>query len=260
MKPLCWNLQTLPRPTLENGARRRLTIMLSLLVAFASVSNQAGAAHPLRYKLDVQLDPGRHHVAATALVSLQIEEGESVLSFGLHETFRIAECAVNGNPARCTRAQPSAEGAAPTSREVTVQLPEALGHGSVDLEIRYDGVIRNMPGWGTPDVEGPFQDDTAGPDRVELALYSNWYPVFAFGPVFDVEMTVTIPAGWIVTCLGQKLDQRDSPDETTTRWQAQSVNDVLIIASPGLRTMDIETAAGRVRIHHTRLPETCGMP
>jgi hypothetical protein len=33
------------------------------------------------------------------------------------------------------------------------------------------------------------------------------------------------------------------------------VNDVVVVASPRLRSRDIETSAGRVLIHHTRLPE-----
>ena len=31
------------------------------------------------------------------------------------------------------------------------------------------------------------------PDRVELALYSSWYPSFGFGPTFDVEMDLAFP-------------------------------------------------------------------
>jgi len=239
----------------RDGPRRQLSLVMPLLLVFLSVSIPAGAAKPLRYELDVQLDPGRQHIAVTGQVSLQIEEGESVLSFHLHETFLVAECAVNGVPAHCTRARPALPGAVPTSRQVTVELPEAVDRGPLDLEIRYHGVIRNLPGWGDPAAEGPFQDDSAGPDRVELALYSSWYPFFAFGPTFSVEMDVALPRGWVVTCLGREVNRRELQDEATTRWKAQSVNDVLIIASPRFRSMDVETAAGRVQILHTRLPE-----
>ena len=45
--------------------------------------------------------------------------------------------------------------------------------------------------WGEPDTEGPFMDDAAGPDRVELALYSSWYPSFGFGLSYDVDLDVT---------------------------------------------------------------------
>jgi hypothetical protein len=31
-------------------------------------------------------------------------------------------------------------------------------------------------------------DDAAGPDRVELALYSSWYPSFGFGLTYDVTL------------------------------------------------------------------------
>jgi hypothetical protein len=187
-------------------------------------------------------------------VSVQVEEGASTLLFGLYETFRIAECAIGGEPVRCARVEPASPGAS-SGREVALTLPEAAAGGLVELDIRYEGAIQNRPGWGEPDAEGPFLDDSAGPDRIELALYSNWYPFLGFGPTFDVEMEVAAPPGWVVTAIGEERP-RPAGDGTKTRWEARAVNDVVIVASLELRSRDVETAAGRVRIHHTSLPES----
>ena len=241
---------------MRDRTSKRLGPTLWVLLAMMGLVAPARAAQPRRYELDVRLDPEHRHVAVTGRVSVEVKPGESTLSFRLHETFRIAECAIAGEPARCARVEPDSPGNARTSRDVTVPLPEGAAHGLVELEIRYDGAVQNRPGWGQPGAEGPFLDDSAGPDRVELAVYSNWYPSFGYGPVFDVALQVTMPRGWVVTSLGERRGHRESQEETTTRWEARSVSDVLIIASPMLRSKDIETAAGRVRTHHTRLPES----
>jgi hypothetical protein len=92
----------------------------------------------------------------------------------------------------------------------------------VHLEIRYEGRLRSLPGWGQPHAEGPFMDDALGPDRVELALYSAWYPSFGFGPTFDVDMDLAIPAA------GSHPHWRERPSESpaeTTTLEARSVND-----------------------------------
>jgi hypothetical protein len=125
----------------------------------------------------------------------------------------------------------------------------------VRLGIRYEGTLRRLPGWGEPNADGPFMDDALGPDRVELALYSAWYPSFGFGPTFDVDLDLAIPRGFGVACIGSERERRESPAETKARWEARSVNDVVVVASPRLRTKEIGDAAGRVLIHHTRLPE-----
>jgi hypothetical protein len=228
----------------------------ALLLAVAAVcASRPADAQPERYVLYVRLDPERGHLSASARVSVRLAEGASAISFDLHETFRILECTVDGEPVRCARVEPPPPGGAPTSRRVTAALPSGRGRELVHLEIRYEGRLRNLPSWGQPDAQGPFMDDALGPDRVELALYSAWYPSFGFGPTFDVDMDLAIPRGWGVTCIGVKRDRRESSSETTMRWEARSVNDVVVVASPRLRSKDIETSAGRVLIHHTRLPE-----
>jgi hypothetical protein len=232
----------------------RVGSVLFVAVAVVCASRPAGA-QPKGYVLDVRLDPEHGHLGASARVSVRLADGASALSFDLHETFRILECTVNGEPVRCARVEPPPGEGAPASRRVTATLPSGPRRELVRLEIRYEGRLRNLPSWGQPDAAGPFMDDALGPDRVELALYSAWYPSFGFGPTFDVDMDVAIPRGWGVTCIGRERGRRESREETTTRWEARSVNDVVVVASPRLRSKDIDTPAGRVLIHHTRLPE-----
>jgi hypothetical protein len=237
-----------------DGIGGRVGSALFLAVAIVCASRPADA-QPERYVLDVRLDPERGHLSVSGWVWVRLAEGASAISFDLHETFRILECAVDGEPVRCARVEPSPSGGAPTTRGVTAELPTGTRRELAELEIRYEGRLRNLPSWGQPDAEGPFSDDALGPDRVELALYSAWYPSFGFGPTFDVDMDLAIPPGWGVTGIGLERDRRESPAQTTMRREARSVNDVVVIASPRLRSKGIETSAGRVLIHHTRLPE-----
>ena len=234
------------------GTRIASAMALTAAVVFSS---RPAAAQPERYVLDVRLDPERGHLSASARVSVRLAEGASAISFDLHETFRILECTVDREPVRCARVEPARSEGAPTSRGVRAGLPSRTRQELVDLEIRYEGRLRSLPSWGQPHAEGPFMDDALGPDRVELALYSAWYPSFGFGPTFDVDMNLAIPGGWAVTCIGRERERQASPAETRMRWEARSVNDVVVVASPRLRSKEIETATGRVLIHHTRLPE-----
>jgi aminopeptidase N len=224
------------------------------LAVWAVCAPRPAGAQPERYVLDVRVDPERGHLSASARVSVQVADGASSISFDLHETFRILECAVDERPVRCTRTEPPPPGGAPASRKLTVELPSGSRRDLVHLAIRYEGKLRNLPSWGQPDAQGPFMDDALTPDRVELALYSAWYPSFGFGPTFDVDLDLAIPRGWGFTCIGVERHRQESSTETRTRWEARSVNDVVVVASPRLRSKEIETPAGRVVMHHTRLP------
>jgi len=240
----------------RDGPGQSLALALPFLLAVVGLSSPAEGARPKRYALAVRINPDRRHLAVSGHVSVQLEKGESAFSFELHDAFHIARCAIDGEPERCTPVQPVPEGGATVSRRITVELPKGVGGDLVDLEIAYAGELRDRPSWGTPGANGPFMDDAVGPDRVELALYSSWYPSFGFGPTYDVEVDVTVPRGWSVACIGGEEERRETAEETTTRWTARSVNDVVIVGSPQLRSKDITTSAGRVRISHTRLPET----
>jgi hypothetical protein len=238
----------------SDGIGGRIGSALILAAALACAPGSA-AAQPQRYVLDVRLDPEHGHLSASARVSVRLAEGASAISFDLHETFRILECSVDGEPVRCARAEPPPPGGTLPSRGVRAGLPSGTAREIVQLGIRYEGRLRSLPCWGQPNAEGPFMDDALGPDRAELALYSAWYPSFGFGPTFDVDMDLAIPRSWGVTGIGQERDRRHSPAETTMRREARAVNDIVVVASPRLRSKEIETPAGRVLIHHTRLPE-----
>jgi len=235
---------------------RSPALALPFLLAVVGLAAPAEGARPKRYALDVRVNPETRHVGVTGRVSVQLDKGESAFSFELHDAFRIGTCTIDGQSERCSPVQPGPEGGTTVSRRITVQLPKGVRGNLVDLEIAYAGEVRDRPSWGTPGADGPFMDDAVGPDRVELALYSSWYPSFGFGPTYDVELRVTVPRGWSVACIGDEEERHEAPEGTTTRWAAPSVNDVVIVGSPQLRSKDVTTSAGRVRISHTRLPET----
>lgn len=234
---------------------RPIALGVLFVVAVAWVV-PAEAATPRRYELEVGIEPDRRQVSVSGRVSVQVTEDESTFSFDLHRTFRIVQCTINSEPARCEPAEPA--GTSGISRRIAVHVPDSVPRGEVDLEIRYHGVLQDRPSWGEPDAEGPFMDDAAGPDRVELAVYSSWYPSFGFGSTYGVDLDVTLPRGWGVACIGGGVDDGGETAEETrtrTRCAAQAVNDLVIVASPRLRHEDVATAAGRVRVYHTRLPE-----
>jgi hypothetical protein len=199
-----------------------------LLLAAAFLTTAAEAATPLGYELEVGVDPNRRQVDVTGRVSVRLNEDETTFSFGLHQTFRILECAIDGKPARCDPREASPSGSG-MSRTVTVQVPKSAIGRKVDLEIRYGGQLRDCPSWGEP-------------DRLELALYSSWYPSFGFGHTYDVKLDVTMPKDWSIVCIGREVSRRGTEEGTTTRWEAHDVNDVVIVGSPKLRAKDVKTA------------------
>jgi hypothetical protein len=193
--------------------------------------------------------------ARASLVLDREDPSAGSISFDLHETFRIGTVRLNGRPAEFTSTPNAPIRVQPASRRIRVVVPGENSGKSLTLEVDYGGKLKEIPEWGSrPDQEFGL-DDRIGPERVELASYSCWYPFWRYGERFDVDLAVTLPADWTVTSGGDKTGERREGGRRITRWRAERDLDIVIIASPALKVETVRSDAGEVRLFYTRLPE-----
>jgi hypothetical protein len=235
----------------------RLAVSALGLLAIAA---PAGASHPLQplsYTLAVDIDPaaGRVDVSGEMLLHRGSSEARS-LELRLHETFSVWALRLDGREVEPTVEHRGASRLQPAACILVVELPENAGD-NLRLEIEYGGALRRLPQFGTAAAEqaGLALDDTVSAERVELASYSAWYPgVGGFGPRFDADLTVSLPAGWTVVSVGEPAERSEADGRSRSRWTAAGVQDLVILASPAFREERIEKSGAAVEIYATNLP------
>lgn len=162
-----------------------------------------------RYALDVQLDPARHQLAATADIALVTrKERLTKLNFSLSPEFTVD--AITQGTASLRYEQ--------RNDLIEVQLSQALDRAHEQtLRIRYRRRSPSGSGEGLPSV-------LAGGDRIDpsgtyLRSEARWYP--ATGELdfrAPVAITVTVPRGYAVVSVGGLQSITKRGDEATFRW------------------------------------------
>lgn len=227
-------------------------------IATAADSETLSRVGPEHYNIAVEIVPGQGFLQASAAIRLFLEPpAPPTLSFYLHETFRIDELALNGHkvPFSMTPAPP--EKLYPARQRVDIQLNKQTGATpQIDLFIRYGGVLKKMPQWGLQKPGKYSMDDSIGPDRVELAAYSGWYPQWPGKHWFSLELEVTVPANWKTVASGERTATRVEKNRIHTIWASPRNQDLVIVASPDFKEIQIPAGSefGTISVFHTRLP------
>lgn len=216
-------------------------------------SSMVFSAMPASYTLDIEIIPADGAISVSGQVDVLLEDAsQRHLEFSLHETFSISALAVDRIPVDFEVIESQATGFAEASNTIRVRLPGDRSRRELELSFAYEGRMSDFPQFGTPDSGPVTLDDEISAERVELSLYSAWFPSFGFGARFDSDLTIRpLPEGWTMACIGQSREE----SETFTRCQGLGVNDLVIVASPGLRVETVQTPAGSLRIYHTALPQ-----
>jgi aminopeptidase N len=235
----------------------RLTAVVSILLLVAATIVAAGDLEPVAYDLSVDIDPpaGAIEVAGTVTVR-RPPDYDDPIELLLHDTFAVRQLRVDGRPVDHSLQTGGSSRLQPAARTVRIDVPKKAGP-TLGIEIAYGGVLRRLPEFGTEAAQqtGAALDDAVTEDRVELASYSTWYPVaVAYGPRFDAELTIGLPAGWTVVSVGEPVGDSSSDGRVRSKWAAREVQDLVILASPSFEVERVEQGNAVVEIFSTELP------
>jgi hypothetical protein len=198
--------------------------------------------------------PDSGKILVSGFVSIELEHpAQSELVFDLHRTFSISSLFVNGDLVKYEFLEGEPTFIGPASRRVRVSLPPDNADQTIKMSISYGGEFPDYPEYGTSMDADFYLDDEISPQRVELSLYSAWYPSFGFGERYNSELTIrSLPENWKIACIGQ--EQQES--ESGFTCLGQGVNDLVIVASPDFKIESLDTPGGEVIVYHTDLPES----
>ena len=238
------------------GMRSLRRFVFILLLAVPAILSAEKKQNVLAYDLKVSVEPDNGTIAVQGQVDVPLNDTTaSAMQFNLHETMEIKKLLINGKAA--TFAYTPAEGSysLPASRGVVVNLPAAPSSSGVRMEIAYEGHFKVLPEFGaSPDMRHSM-DDQINSRMIELAAYSSWYPQFKFGQPLKAKLTLSLPQNWISICSGKRIGDHQEAGRATTRWISSNDTDIVILASPDYRVMQLKESGVSVEIYHTQMPE-----
>jgi predicted negative regulator of RcsB-dependent stress response len=176
-----------------------LTRLAGLLACALLAALPVAAQHPERpalavtgYKIDAELDPATHRIAATVTVDFTAPETIEVASFGFHPALRIAK--ITAEDGKLLTGERSADGTV----RVTPGSPFVRGQVN-HWTFAYDGTI-------TGNEDGPIEGLklAAIQEPVSYLLYAaRWFPTVGYMTNrFTAEMHIRVPQGMRVFASG----------------------------------------------------------
>jgi hypothetical protein len=169
-----------------------LAALLTLPLAAQRIERPALAVN--NYKIDAELDPATHHLAATVTVDFTAPESLDVASFGFHPALHIAK--ITSDDGQTLTGERSADGA------VRVIPPTPFVRGQVcHWTFVYDGVLSG-------NEDGPVEGLrlAAIQEPISYLLYAaRWIPQSGFMTNrFTAEMHIRVPEGIKVIASGPR--------------------------------------------------------
>jgi len=231
------------------------SIALLFVVAFALAAQSAAA--DMRYTLKAEIEPSAGTVAVTGTIAVPVAEDASQVSFALHRTFEISRLAIAGKHAAFAYKAIEPTPFNPATRDVVVTLPRgAARNGAVTMGITYAGKLAELPEWGAAPQGTLSMDDQVNARLVQLASYSSWYPQFgAFGRRFGVDLTVSMPKGWVAVSSGAKTMLSSANGREVTQWQSSNNFDIVISAAPNFRRVVEPAGDAAIEVYYTDMPD-----
>jgi hypothetical protein len=212
-----------------------MTMRRIILTASAALLAAPGTARPQplpHYALRVELDPAAHALRVRGSLS---GLGDSLRTIFLNQSFRVQRLAVDGRAVKAVF-----DRAAAPPPYVSVARPLVLGRAASRLDFAYSGNIADT----IDDV------NMLGPDLVELASYSGWFPFAPELTRFTYDLTVILPAGYMLTGAGRLADDTPRGGRRTVRLTSTvPAFDVPIVASPTFRRWTLAAGTSQLEIY-----------
>jgi Peptidase family M1 domain len=225
-------------------------------MTLSSVASAQQKPVPVLYDLKVTIEPKMSTMAVRGNIGVPVEGGAKTLQFGLHETFAIKKLMVNHRSATFSSQPGDPSPIFPATKKVLVNLPASVPSEMIQLEIEYEGGLKDIPEFGTHPDQKQALDDQINSRMVELANYSVWYPqFFAYGHPIATTLEVSLPKGWIAICSGKRLEERERDGRAVTGWSSAQDTDILITAAPNYKRRVIPIPDGQIEIYYTQLSD-----
>jgi hypothetical protein len=204
-------------------------IALAFLALFLIGNARAEENSPFAYRMRVRVEPGTHKLEVEAWV-----QHPPSSQFNLNKDFTVREITADGT-------------GVPFRRDAsTASLVLVDAQSPRELHVRYDG-----------EISGVIWDvNLIGPELVELALYSGWYPRFKGASDFTFEIEANVPQGFLTVTNGRRTMQRERDGRLITRWASYRPGfDMVLLASPRLHQLARRDRGIQVEMYYFQLPE-----
>ena len=171
-------------------------------------------ASDLHYQVKVRIDPASHYLKADVDVT-----NPPAARFYLNKSLRVRQVFADGkraafHPDRTVPPLPYSPG----SSAMVVDSPQTKR-----LHIVYEGAIQGVI----------FGVNQVASDLVELAIYSDWYPIFDGVKTFSFAMTTDLPRSFVTEANAERVSKKGQGLRTVTRWTSYGETfDIALLASP----------------------------
>lgn len=228
----------------------RLLAAASCLLALGSAAAQVAGSSPVRVsalRLDARIDPDSASIRCRAELRIRaLSDGVEAFDLWLNQGFQI-EMVQPGRTVdlRWERQRP-APPFVPGARPLRVAWRRPLASGEERrLVVFYRG---RLPA-GARGVDG------IGEDRVELGLYSGWYPRVVGAGEFEVELTADLPAAFRAASPLAAGPEEGGKRRHRVRFAGRSrAEDVVLLAVPGVSARERSETLPTLRLLHAGLP------
>lgn len=234
---------------------RFAAVLFAVLAVFAFQAEAADTAKPVRYGLNVAIEPAAGTVGVQGSIVVALDGAPSEITFALHRTFVIDKLTIAGKRAAFSYQDIALTPFTPATRNVIVKLPPGAGrNGTIRMDIAYDGKLEQLPEWGSG--PGLAMDDQVNGRLVQLASYSSWYPQFgAFGTHFQSDLEISVPQGWTAVSGGAKREMPVRSGRIVTHWSVADNFDLVVTAAPNFRVVTRRVGDITIEIYHTQMPD-----
>jgi hypothetical protein len=171
--------------------------LLLLLISLPAWAAEKTRLQVTDYKIDAELTPHTHRLAARAKVTFTALENITAASFELHNDLRVTKVMDESGK------ELSAERITQDST-VRVELPTPLNKDqSSSLIFEYDGALESADDSPVQGLKVAY----IGDDTSYLLYAGRWFPVEAFGiNRFTATMNITVPAHMVVIGSGKESE------------------------------------------------------
>ncbi|RPI28972.1 MAG: hypothetical protein EHM70_16160 [Chloroflexota bacterium] len=196
------------------------------------------------YDIHLELKPAEQRLAVEGKLTFAAAASVQSVIFYLHSQLEVGD--ISGELVSGYGFQEMAAPGVffPMARMLRVTFTRPLAPGEqTEIRFRYGGAITQWPTWSA---------NVVSPGWIEMGLYLPWFPLLdkEFGS-FTYDLSVDCDPAYQVRSSGAP-----AYDGKTWRFSwDRPTNDIVVIASPDLKTVTVEAPGCRVDVHYVSLQE-----
>ncbi|MFO7769368.1 MAG: hypothetical protein R6W82_10505 [bacterium] len=228
-----------------------VAVLLALAPLLLAACSRPAIPEHHHYSLKLGLDPAGQHLSVDGeLLFLVPNEGMEEAVFFLHRQLDVER--IEGDQVLAWGEDRETEVprlGMPDARWLKVQFEEPLLEGqAVRLEFSYQGELTE---WN------PLSPNVLTGDWIELGLYLPWFPLNDGYGDFTWDLQVLCEEGWEVRSAGdwQRSEHGEGIDSWQFAWE-EPVNDIVVVASPDLKSASRSEGEIGVDIHYATLTDS----